>query len=270
MPATITELFAGRTETLGTRARAEICYAVFDADDEAAVRAVAVANIPAAYQGLGLTNIQLEERLNATTWRVRAVYEPPQAQQPPEVPEPTFSFDTGGGSQHITQAIRTMGRYGPSASSDLGGAIGFDGQNVNGVDITVPVYQFSETHYFTPSFVTQAYKINLMATTGTVNTVPFRGFAAGEVLFLGASGTRKGVLTTDPWEIAFKFAAQKNQYALAVGNIVPIEKRGWDYLWVQYGADVDPSVKVLIKKPIAVYVEQVYPDVNFAALGIGS
>ncbi len=45
-------------------------------------------------------------------------------------------------------------------------------------------------------------------------SVPFRGFDAGEVLFLGASGSRKGLLTTDPWEIAFKFAAQENRYRL--------------------------------------------------------
>ena len=269
MPATIAELFAGRTETMGSRARAEICYAVFDAADENEVRTLALATIAKAYQGLLLTNVMLDERFNATTWKVRAIYEAPQPSQQ-ENPEPTFSFDTGGGTQHITQSLGTRNRYGPSASAELAGAIGFDGQNVNGVDITVPVYQFAETFYFTPTYVTQAYKLGLMATTGTVNLAPFRGFQAGEVLFLGASGTRKGVAATDPWEIAFKFAAQKNQNGLTVGSISGIAKYGWDYLWVQYGADVDPAAKVLIKKPIAVYVEKVYPDGNFAALGIGS
>ena len=31
----------------------------------------------------------------------------------------------------------------------------------------------------------------------------------------------------------------------------------------------DTSAKVLVKKPIAAYVEQVYPYGNFAGLGIG-
>ena len=269
MPATLVELFAGRTETIGSRARAEICYAAFDATDELQVRTLALATLARTYLGLILTNVMLDERLNATTWKVRAIYEAPQVQQQ-ENPEPTFAFDTGGGTQHITQSLVTQGRYGPSASTALAGAIGFDGQNVNGVDITVPVYQFSETQFFIPSYVTQAYKLGLMSTTGTVNQAPFRGFNAGEVLFLGASGTRKGLAVADPWEISFKFAAQENQDALTVGGISGISKRGWDYLWVQYGADVDPTAKVLIKKPIAVYVEKVYPDGDFSWLGIGS
>lgn len=264
---TISELFAGRTETMGSRARAEVTYAVFDATTEAEVRALALSTIPTSYQGLLRTNVTLEERINATTWKVRAIYEPPQLTQQ-DNPESTFAFDTGGGTQHITQSLGTRNRYGPSASAELAGAIGFDGQNVNGVDITVPVYQFSETHYLLPSYVGQGYKLGLMATTGTVNLAPFRGFYAGEVLFLGASGTRKGFADSDLWEISFKFAAQKNQANLAIGSISGIAKFGWDYLWVQYGADVDPTAKVLIKKPIAVYIEKVYPDGDFSLLGI--
>ena len=267
MAATITELFAGRTETIGSRARAEIGYAVFNATDEAEVRALALSTLARFYQGLLLTNVMLDERINATTWKVRAIYEAPQPQQQ-DNPQPTTTFDTGGGTQHITQSIGTKGRYGPSASPDLAGAIGFDGQNVNGVDITVPVFQFSETHFFVPTYVTQGFGLTLMALTGSINSGFFRGFQPGEVLFLGASGTRKGVAITDPWEINFKFAAQRNQNNLAIGGISGITKAGWDYLWVQYGSDVDAASKVLIKKPIAVYVEKVYPDGDFSGLGI--
>ena len=264
---TISELFAGRTETMGSRARAEISYAVFDATTETEVRTLALTAIPGTYQGLLRTNITLDERINATTWKVRALFEAPTPAQQ-EDPQSTFAFDTGGGTQHITQSLGTRNRYGPAASAELAGAIGFDGHNVNGVDITVPVYQFSETHYLLPANIGLSYKLGLMATTGTVNLAPFRGFAAGEVLFLGASGTRKGFTDTDLWEISFKFAAQKNQTNLSVGAISGIAKLGWDYLWVQYGADVDTTAQVLIKRPIAVYIEKVYPDGDFSLLGI--
>lgn len=264
---TISELFAGRTETMGSRPRAEISYAVFDATSETDVRTVALTAIPGSYQGLLRTNITLDERINATTWKVRAFFEAPTLAQQ-EDPQSTFVFDTGGGIQHITQSLKTRNRYGPAASAELAGAIGFDGHNVNGVDITVPVYQFSETHAILPPAVNQAYKLGLMATTGTVNMALFRGFAAGEVLFLGASGTRTGFADADMWQISFKFAAQKNQSNLTVGAISGIAKFGWDYLWVQYGADVDATAQVLIKRPIAVYIEQVYPDGDFSLLGI--
>ena len=269
MPATIHELFAGRTETLGSKPKAEIAYVVLGATDEADVRSLALAQIPTDYQGLYRATITLDERLNATTWKVVASFEAPEPQQQ-ENPESTFAFDTGGGTQHITQSLSTVGRYGPSASTALGGAIGYDGQNVAGVDITVPVYQFSETHYLAPASVSQPYKLTLFGLTGAVNSAPFRGFQAGEVLFLGASGSRRGVDPDDKWEITYKFAASPNQAGLSVGGISGIQKRGWDYLWVQYGDDVDATAKVLIKKPVAVYVEQVYQFASFAGLGIGS
>jgi len=39
---------------------------------------------------------------------------------------------------------------------------------------------------------------------------------------------------------------------------------------VRYADSEDTAAKVLVKKPISVHVEQVYPMVAFAALGIGS
>jgi hypothetical protein len=267
--ATAQELFEGRTEIVGERPRASVRWVVRQATDEADAKTVLLSIVPTVLSGLTRLTITLDERVNADTWTATAEYGIPDRTQQ-EAPEPVFAFDTGGGSQHITQAIATVQRYGPKASSELGGAIGFDGENVAGVDITVPVYQFSETHYLAPSVVTQAYKLTLMNLTGTVNNTAFRGFAAGEVLFLGASGTRRGTNPDDKWEIAYKFAASPNRTGLSVGSITGIQKRGWDYLWVQYGEDVDGAAKVLIKKPVAVYIEQVYQFANFGGLGIGS
>jgi hypothetical protein len=88
-------------------------------------------------------------------------------------------------------------------------------------------------------------------------------------LFLGASGARRGTDPDDDWEITFKFAAQPNRNDIMVGDIGPIIKRGWDYLWVQYAPDVDDDVHQLIRSPIAAYVEKVYPDGDFSTLGIG-
>ena len=66
------------------------------------------------------------------------------------------------------------------------------GENVEGVDIAIPVYNFSETHYKSAASVSTSYRLALFRVTGTVNSSSFRGFAAGEVLFLGASGSRRG------------------------------------------------------------------------------
>jgi len=72
--------------------------------------------------------------------------------------ESTYTFDTGGGTQHITQSFKTKGSY-PApgfAAPDFRGAIGVTHEDVEGVDITVPVYNFSETHYIDDALVEDA------------------------------------------------------------------------------------------------------------------
>ena len=99
-----------------------------------------------------------------------------------------FAFETAGGSQHITQSIATIGSYSAAsgqATPDFKGAIGVTSSGVQGVDITVPVFNFTETHYKQSSLVTVEYQDKLFRLTGKVNDIPFRAFNAGEVLFLG-------------------------------------------------------------------------------------
>ncbi|MCA9080847.1 MAG: hypothetical protein KDA58_09825, partial [Planctomycetaceae bacterium] len=138
---------------------------------------------------------------------------------------------------------------------------------VEGLDIAVPIYSFAETHYLTNAQVTPAYKSLLFQLTGSVNQSPFRGFAPGEVLFLGASGSLR---QPDLWELAFRFAASPNASGLTIGEITGIEKEGWDYLWVRYQETTDETAQALVQRPAAVYVERVYPRQEFSQLGIGS
>jgi hypothetical protein len=260
MPAVVEELFHGRTEVAGAKPSAEIPYIVRGAADEAEVKSAVFGATPAWYAGMPRRAVEIAERIAGDSWRVEVRYEPPEPVDQEE-PEPVIAFDSSGGTQHVTQSVQTRGSYGPAAA-DLGGAIGFDGENVAGVDVTVPVWNWSETHYLLDSQVNMAAYYSL---TGRVNSDAFRGHSPGEVLFLGATGQKRG---TSKWEVTFKFAAQPNRSDIFVGGIGPVTKRGWDYMWVQYGEDIDPAAMVLVKKPVAVYVEQVYLDGAFAQLGI--
>jgi hypothetical protein len=175
----------------------------------------------------------------------------------------SYSFDTGGGNQKITQSLETVGSYGDDPP-DFQGAIGVNNDSVEGTDITIPVYNFKETHYIPVALITAAYKATLFYLTGKVNAAPFKGFAPGEVLFMGASGSQRG---QEDWEITFSFAASPNAVGLTMGDITGIDKKGWEYLWVRYQDAEDEDV--LVKQPAAVYVEQVYPYGDFSLLGIG-
>ena len=217
-------------------------------------------------------DFELEEIPGREAWLVTVRYVRPDASlEPPAVGESTFSFDTGGGTQHITQSLQTVGRFAPSGGAgggatapDFQGAIGATSDSVEGVDIVVPVYTFSETHYFAPDFVTNGYKSTLFILTGKVNSAPFKGLAAGECLFLGASGSKRG---NGDWEISFRFAGSPNRTSFSVGSINVPSKKGWEYLWVRYQDVVDSNV--LVKQPVAAYVEKVYESGDFSSLGIG-
>jgi hypothetical protein len=222
---------------------------------------------PAIYNGLVRQTPKIEpDGDSPDVWAASVQYGP---KKPPDTGDSTYQFDTGGGSQHITQSLKTLGKYAPpgKVAPDFKGAIGVTHDNVEGVDITVPVYNFSETHYIATELVTLAYKATLFSLTGKVNKHVFRGFAPGEVLFVGASGAKRG---EKDWEITFRFAASPNVVGLTVGDIVGIAKPGWAYLWIRYADDEDNAAKVLVKKPIGAYVERVYEDGDFAGLGIGA
>ena len=187
---------------------------------------------------------------------------------PPATGDAIFDFDTTGGTQHITQSLKTLNKY-PATAPYFQGAIGVTHDNVEGVDITVPIYQFAETHIFPADAVTMEYRGKLFYLTGKVNKAPFKGCKAGECLFLGASGSLQVSGAIRQWEIAFKFAASPNAENLTVGPITGINKKGWEYLWVRYEDDEDDKAKVLVKRPTAAYVEKVYEEGDFSEMGIG-
>jgi hypothetical protein len=265
MPVAVLEKWESRETTEGESPSIDLIYIVRGTDDDLAAKAALFSASPVLYDGLIRQSLHIE-RSAEEVWEGSVRY---GLKEPPETGDSSYQFDTGGGTQHITQSLETVSKHAPpeQVAPDFKGAIGVTHDNVEGVDITVPVYNFSETHYVATALVTGAYKATLFFLTGKVNESAFRGYSAGEVLFLGASGAKRG---EDDWEITFRFAASPNVTGLTVGDIVGIDKKGWEYLRVRYADDEDAAAKVLVKKPIAAYVERVYENGDFSGLGIGT
>ncbi len=246
---------------------AELHYTIRGASNEAAARDELTAVCPSTFEGMIRKERQIEavhvdsSNPDSNLWKATVAY---------GITDPsdfTTSFDTTGGSQHITQSPYTVSKT-PSNAPNMKGAIGFDGQRVNGVDIVIPVYTFSETHFKSTSFVSNAYRKTLANLTGKVNSGSFRGFEAGEVQFRGASGQLVIVEGTKQWQLTYQFAASPNLTNVPVGDLTVSEKLGWDYMWVLYGDNLDADT--LVQHPIAAYVERPYEFAAFSALGIGS
>ena len=274
----VEEAYSERDETIdakGNVTEVEIPYLVFNVNDELAALSAVKSNHKSV-TGMTLESVETVERINDTTWKVKAIYEVNDDgggdDDATDDDEDTtmFAFDTGGGTKHLNQSLKTDGKY-PNDAPDFGGAIGVDNEgNVNGVDVTMPVLNFTETHTLNGSRVSTSYKKTLADLTGTVNKSGFRGFSAGEVLFLGASGTKRSKKSSSPWEITYRFAVSPNQAGLQVGDIKVARKYGWDYLWVRYADKVAENGKNVVKKPVAAYVEMVYPEGDFGRLGLGN
>ena len=277
MATRVEEAYSERDQTVNAKGEVteiEIPYLVFEAENEDA--ALAAARSKAAshtVSGMVLDEVEVTERVNRDTWKVKAIWKDEDSDDPddPDEDEETtsFAFDTGGGTMHRNQSLKTVSKV-PNDAPDFNGAIEVDNEgNVNGVDVTMPVLNFTETRTMNGSRVTTSYKKTVAALTGTVNSSSFRGFSAGEVLFLGASGTKRSKKPNAPWEITFRFAVSPNQSSLQVGKLKVSNKKGWDYLWVRYADKVAENRKNVIKEPVAAYVEQVYPTGDFGNLGLG-
>jgi hypothetical protein len=261
-------------------------YKIFGTADDTVLHAEINAEISAYgqyWQYPGLPNMKLYAEsysvsfLGDNAWQVQISYAKDGAEDGTEPLKRARSFDTTGGTQHITQAC-SVGSGGtldfekrfPSSATNMSGAIGVDSHGVNGVDIVVPQLQWQESYDVPNGYVTSAWIRGVAGVTGTTNNATFRGFESGEVLFVGCSGSQewddqKG---RGPWSLSFRFVASKNVTGQTIGSISGIEKKGHEYLWVRYEDDV--SGNALLKKPKAVYVSKVYKDSDFSALGIGT
>jgi len=283
MEITVEELPDSRQWTTGENLSVEFSYQVRGTASDVEAKNALLAEAPASYQYLPRQSSQLEPvhvdeaNPDKCIWKGTVRYaRASQAAEPPETGESSFSFDTGGGTQHVRYAKASQawacGSYGSVEYAyngiNVSGKAG--SQTIEGVDIACPVYSFSETHYLSNETVTGGYKALLFGLTGKTNNATFRDFAAGEVLFLGASGSKRG---DEDWEITFHFSASKNvddfcaDWPAAIKPAVAIPKKGWELAWT---LDREfEGANGLVIKPMQIAVVRVYDSDDFSSLGIG-
>lgn len=252
-------------------------WKIFGTSDDVALHTDINSQLSANYaywQYPGVQGMQLRadsysvSYLGDDAWQLTVDYVKDGVEDGTEPLKRSRSFDTTGGTQHITQAeSETIYGGGPSVQK----AIGVDDNGVNGVDIVVPQLQWQESYDVPNSYVNDAYIRNVATITGRVNAASFRGFEPGEVLFVGCSGSQewddqKG---RGPWSLSFRFVASPNVTGQSIGSMT-VDKKGHDYVWVRYSNENDSETVSMVKRPQYVYVNKVYKDGDFSLLGIGA
>lgn len=186
----------------------------------------------------------------------------------------TVVFTSGGGQQHITQAIATVAtRSILDDPPDYKGAIGVSGTTeltVEGVDVIAGQVSITVTKVFSLTGAPSPAK--LVALRAAVNSSHFSvtdtetgltiGLKPGEAQLVNTTWNRhaEGV------QLVYEFAAEANETGIKIGDIPAVDKRGFDLLDVTYRDKTDDASKVTVSEPVTARVLQVYKMMSFAGL----
>ena len=152
MSITVSEKWESRETTGGKDPSVDLVFIVKGTSDDIAAGDALLNNSPLVYNNLARLSAHLE-RTAEYAWEGTVSY------GRPEQGESTWTFDTSGGTQRVTQSLSTVGAYAPSGETapNFHGAIGVTKDNVEGVDITTPVFNFGETHDIDDTLLADRY-----------------------------------------------------------------------------------------------------------------
>lgn len=234
------------------------------------------AAVAATYGGLDLDNVSVEfyaDDGTNVTWMGTATYKKrPRAIFDPEGLDNFYSFDSTGGGEHITHSLSTsqVRNAAGHAAQDHKNAINVANGMVGGVDIGLPSYDWTETHYIADDDMTDDYIELIAGASWLVNSDTFKlrkggsqDLPAGSVIFRGATGSQRD---EGDWELTFNFSFSPNVTNRTIGDITGINKLGWEFLWITTEGDTSGGAPV--QKAVQSNVEKVYETTTFSSLGI--
>jgi hypothetical protein len=235
-----------------------------------------IANGATTYDGLPRESYSIEP-VDWQLWQVKATFatqgllsRSPTPARPTTTSTPVVNFSIATETTRVRAAIAKTASAVVSGMTapDFGTLVNVNESGVEGVDIRVPTMRRSETWLKPASAVTDSFINGLHDLAGTVNSSSFRSRAAGEVLFIGADGSR---IEGDQYQITYQFDIRPNETSVTVSpGLTLATLKGWEYAWVYYEPQIDDSAGRVIRDPVAAYAMQVYASSTWTALGIGA
>ena len=264
---------AGRigTDTTSGVGTAQRTWRVFGTTDPQAARA-AIIDTPdlqlLIYDDFFLESLSYEQGPSPNEWDFTGNYDAATPPDPAYGGGYTVSIDTTGAQILQTSSYEQNGFPAPSLDApDFKNSIDVQDGKPQGVQRIIPALKINIRSKIATAHISSpiAYAKQVASLTGTTNDDTFLTFAAGELLFAGASGE---VVATNP-QLTFTFLASANITGGTIGDITGINKKGHEYLWFLFDHDKDPTTNMLISKPRACYVDRVYGEGDHSLLKIG-
>lgn len=233
------------------------------------------------YSGQPLIDVQFEEQGVSTldAWRITLVYGGVRSSLLP-VGTRRWRTSIAAGTKNIKVAKQHIGDFGINGdpAPNFGGLI-----NVNengepeGVDVVSPTFEMVCEMVRPAREVTLAHQVACFLATGRFNATTFRGFAVGEVLFMGAELVPRGGGEEPDYDCTYKFAVSPTivdgtidtlDEGGAAAEIGPFDAYGWDYVWARSSRREDTAARALATHTTSAHVERLYDSVDFDVLGL--
>ena len=196
----------------------------------------------------------------------------PYGPVPRNVGEWSISGSTTGGTVHRNYSLECVHAYHiksglvvdePALNKAGSLAIGQRDDMIEGTEIVVPTGQRTYTLRYKQGVITEAFMDFIESLTGIVNSIPWHGRPAGEVLFMGCPSYNTSVSGSAECSVAFQFAFGKNLTGQTLGPFTSvIEKDGHDLMDVIFAAKTDSRKKPGSKIDI-VRIHRIYPRLPF-------
>ena len=281
----------------GRLASASIDFFVQDAKSRSDAISAVIAEAPEEYHDRKLLDISFSDWAGDGTAIISCNYgtadsaqvaqsedvdTPEEPDEPDEAveSEAQMNFNCGAGSMNRIHAISQKRIWHhaslPGNGDDSGCMIGWNGKSgaeaeYSGVDVPISDLQVSFSKKMRRKKVMDTkYQRNIAFCVGKVNGVPFKGWNAGEVMFLGASFDAGNESTVT---VKFNFKIQPNESNVVIGGINCGSKLGFEYIWVRPWSAVsinqqDGSESEIGGQIGAIYKSQVAYYCDFGVLGI--
>lgn len=264
MPATCEERANGRKRGIDN---ASVEYIIRDTEETDEAILALQTEAPADWDDLALAGLTVEEVSTAQKiWYGTATYGRPAGSSDGgnniPVGSVEYSFDVSTTNVRITHSLQTIAKYPSGSAPDYKqGILPRDDGTFEGIDVLVPVATFQYVFKPAAGVITDLYQRQVEAIVGSTNSATWRNREAGEVMLVGASGSRD---SAGNQSLSFKFQRRVNVTGQVIGAITGIDKKGHEFLWVLPKKQEDTTR--VISVPQAVYVERVYPSANFATV----
>ncbi|MBR2364291.1 MAG: hypothetical protein IKA79_03725 [Lentisphaeria bacterium] len=254
----------------------DLVYLVIGVDDEFEARDLVLNTAPEIFRNCTRDIVELDKH-EGTALYFRVSYVRNGTEKEEDEDEDEISFDLSSSSVTMKRAY-SQTSYGSNAP-DAGLSIGWNGKSgdqsdIAGVEVSTSTIRKSFTVAMKYKDLTVAWEKKVAKLFGKVNSSSWKGYEAGEVLFLGCSfsgiNSKKTV-----FNVTYNFGIAFNEKNVLIGKDsnnreIRIDKTGWQYVWdivkseyAESKKDMPPAIRIM-----GVYVANVYKTADLNALGI--